>query len=320
MVTGLPNRNRFLETIEVEVFAQRPFTIIIISINGFSDLNDTLGSQVGDAFLQSASIRLAHKITSDTFISRTKKNEFTVLIRNSIHINDAVNFAESINKIFADYFTVSTHILTLSASIGISISPTHGTDAEELLARADLALHLAKSNKAKNIQIYDHSMSAEVNARRALRDELLSGYRNGELVLYYQPQVHFRTGRIFGVEALLRWAHPQRGLLPPGKFLPELEQSALAVEVGWWILDEACKTAALIKEEFSSEVKMGVNLFAAQLSAPILCEKVQESLARHGLEAGLLELEVTETIALEQIRLTPGHIRPPRNSVCTLRA
>ncbi len=298
VLTGLPNRNRFLEILAIEIVAQRPITIVILSIDSFTDVNDTLGHPMGDALLQSVAIRLSHRLAQGAQLARFGSNEFAVLLRHVGEPEAALKAAGVVGQSFAKPYTVSAHLLDLTASMGVAVSPTHGTDAEELVASADLALHRAKSSRTKKLRIYDHSMRSEATARRALRDELLSAYRNGDLVLYYQPQVHFVTGQIFGVEALLRWNHPQRGLLQPGKFLPALEQSVLAIEVGWWILDEACKAATLMNAVSPFPVKMGVNLFAAQLSSPILCNKVRDSLTRNGLPASLLELEVTETIAL----------------------
>ena len=148
------------------------------------------------------------------------------------------------------------------------------------------------------MRIYDPAMRSELAARRALRDELRHGLRSGQLALHYQPQVHMESGRIFGLEALIRWQHPQRGLLLPGAFLPALERSALALEIGWGTLDEACREAAALKAKGHGDIKMGVNLFPAQLRAPNLCRKVADALERHRLDPSLLELEVTETIAL----------------------
>ena len=298
LLTGLHNRSRFVEILKIEMAAGRPATVFIVDIDGFQDVNDTHGHVVGDSILQSVAVRLPHRLPAGAEVARFGGDEFAVLLPNLGDRAAATAVAEGIREAFAMPFEVGGQILDLSASIGVAVSPLDGDDADELVASADLALVQAKSGGGRALRMYDRAMRNEANARRALRDELLRALRSRELVLYYQPQVHIASGIIFGVEALIRWQHPQRGLLLPGAFLPALEQSSLALEIGWWTLDEACRVAALMNAASPHAIKMGVNLFPAQLHAPHLSAKVSEALQKHGLAAGLLELEVTETIAL----------------------
>ncbi|MDH4439323.1 MAG: GGDEF domain-containing phosphodiesterase, partial [Rhizobium sp.] len=188
--------------------------------------------------------------------------------------------------------------LELGASLGIAMGPLHGTDADELLASADFALYCAKAAGGRSYRFFDASMRSESQAKRDMRDDLRRAMRQGELELYYQPQVELASRRIVGFEALIRWNHPLHGLLLPGRFLPSLEQSSLATEIGWWTLDEACRMAALLNADRQAPCKVAVNLFALQFRAPNLRDRVIEAVERHGIPPGCLELEVTEEVTL----------------------
>jgi len=189
-------------------------------------------------------------------------------------------------------------VFQLAVSIGFALAPDHGEDAEELLASADFALYRAKPAGGSTMLMFDPEMRSDSLARRATQDELLRALQNGELVLHYQPQVSLDTGQVFGMEALIRCQHPERGLLFPGAFLAALESSSLALPVGWWVLDEACRQAAAWQAKGLPPIKVSVNLFAAQYRAGTLVQHVVDALAAHRLHPSALGLELTETIAL----------------------
>ncbi len=297
-LTGLPNRHRFIDLIKSELEAERPVTVVMLDLDGFKDVNDTHGHSVGDSLLQAIAVRLPYLLRGDAHVARFGGDEFAVLLPNVGDPIVAQSEANAILEAFEASFDVGGHVLDLGVSIGFAISPAHGNDQEELIACADYALYKAKAAGGRASRMFDHTMKSETLARRILRDELLHALRSGQLELYYQPQINLDSGRVFGVEALIRWNNPVRGLLLPGAFLPALDQSALALEIGWWTLDQACFQAARLSALGHCDIKVGVNLFPAQLRAPNLCHKVASSIQRHQINAGALELEVTETIAL----------------------
>lgn len=296
-LTGLHNRGRFLELLN-EAVPHLSAIVLMIDIDGFQDVNDAHGHTTGDSLLQSIAVRLRRRLPDAAEVARFGNDEFAVFLPNIGEQNNLEELAGLVIAAFSTPFEVNEQLLDVSVSLGGTISPRDGKDADELLAGADLALTKAKSRGGRSFQAYEPSLRSEAGARRAMRDELRMALRSRQLVLHYQPQIDIETGTIFGVEALIRWQHPEKGLLQPGTFLPALEQSALALDIGWWTLDEACRTASLINARSLRPIKMGVNLFPAQLRAPYLGRKVSEALERHQLEASLLEIEITETIAL----------------------
>ncbi|QFY62777.1 EAL domain-containing protein (plasmid) [Rhizobium grahamii] len=296
-LTGLHNRGRFVDFLK-ETVPHRSALVLMIDIDGFQDVNDTHGHATGDSLLQSIAVRLRHRLPPAAQVARFGNDEFAVFVQNTSEQKAVEELAGIVMTAFSMPFEVNDQLLDVSVSIGGATYPRDGDDADELLASADLALTKAKSLGGRSFQVYEPALRSEAGARRAMRDELRLALRAGQLVLHYQPQVDIETGTIFGVEALIRWQHPEKGLLLPSAFLPALEQSALALEIGWWTLDEACGTAAMMNTLSTQPIKMGVNLFPAQLRAPYLGRKVSEALEKHRLEATLLEIEVTETIAL----------------------
>ncbi|WP_200847908.1 bifunctional diguanylate cyclase/phosphodiesterase [Rhizobium sp. 18055] len=296
-LTGLHNRGRFVEFLKESV-PHRSSMVLMIDIDGFQDFNDSHGHTTGDSLLQSIAIRLRHRLPTAAQVARFGNDEFAVFVQNTCEQKAVEELVGIVMAAFSMPFEVNEQLLDVSVSVGGAIYPRDGNDADELLASADLALTKAKSMGGRSFQVYEPAMRSEAGARRAMRDELRLALRAGQLALHYQPQVNIETGTIFGIEALIRWQHPEKGLLLPGAFLPALEQSALTLEIGWWTLDEACRTTSLINSLSRQPIKMGVNLFPAQLRAPYLGRKVSEALEKYRLEANLLEIEVTETIAL----------------------
>ncbi|WP_234894730.1 EAL domain-containing protein [Agrobacterium vitis] len=296
-LTGLSNRHRF-STLLSECFASgSSASVILLDLDGFKEVNDTHGHLVGDCLLQAIGVRLPYLLGRNAEVARIGGDEFAVLLRGASDLLETHAQAQAILEAFRKPFDVGGHVLELGTSIGIALAPAHGNDAEELIASADFALYRAKAEGGNVIRIYDATMRSETAARRALRDELLRALRCGELELFYQPQVDLLDRRIVGLEALLRWNHPQRGLLFPGAFLPALDQSALALEIGWWTLDQAAARAGTLQAA-GHDIKVSVNLFPGQLRAPNLIHKVANALQRHSLKPERFELEVTETIAL----------------------
>ena len=297
-LTGLPNRLQFEMQLQDALDAGEPTGLMLLDINGFRKVNDTLGHSTGDSLLQALAVRLPATLDANAIVCRLASNDFGVLLRNIDAPGAVAAAAESLLGTFERPFAIGDHLLKLGASIGGAVAPQDGSDAEELLASADLALHRAQLSGSSH-QMFEPSMRNSVAARRALQDELLRAIDANEFVLHYQPQVCLETGKVLGAEALLRWNHPQRGLLEPVEFLATLESHAGALTVGNWILDEACRQAAQWRARDLAPVTMAVNLFSAQVDAGNLAETVMATLDRHGLSANALELEITEKIALD---------------------
>ncbi len=296
-LTGLSNRHRFSTILTECVATGSAASIILLDLDGFKEVNDTHGHLVGDSLLQAVGVRLPYLLGRNAEIARIGGDEFAVLLPGVNDPLEAHAQAQAILEAFRKPFDVGGHVLEIGTSIGIALAPIHGEDTEELIASADFALYRAKTGGGNIIRLYDASMRSETAARRELRDELFRALRGGELELFYQPQVDLMDKQTVGLEALLRWHHPQRGLLAPGAFLPALEQSALALEIGWWTLDQAAARAAALQAQ-GYDIKVSVNLFPGQMRAPNLVHKVANALQRHSLKPDRLELEVTETIAL----------------------
>ncbi|WP_276120888.1 putative bifunctional diguanylate cyclase/phosphodiesterase [Pararhizobium qamdonense] len=297
-LTGLSNRHRFENLLQEELSENKTATVALIDLDGFKDVNDSLGHAVGDALLQAVAVRLPSVLSADVTVARFGGDEFAILLPGNLQPDEAMTAIGAVLSGFEAPFDVGGHVFQLAATIGVALAPLHGTDAEELLASADFALYRAKKAGGSKMLMFEPDMRNDSLARRATQDELLRALKNSELVLYYQPQVSLDDGHILGVEALIRWQHPQHGLLYPGDFLPALESSALALPVGWWVLREACRQAAQWRASGLPPIKVSVNLFAAQYRASTLVQHVTSALSDHNLPPSALGLEVTETIAL----------------------
>lgn len=296
-LTGLHNRHQFMTLVEERLAEDKMASVILIDLDGFKEVNDTHGHGVGDSLLQAVGVRLPYLLQSDAAVARLGGDEFAVLLPGMADPLQTGAEASRILEAFAKPFRLGSLVLDLGASLGIAIAPNHGRDPDELVASADFALYRAKDSGGRCYRLFDHSMRSEAQARRAIRDELRRGLRDGELAMFYQPQVRLSTREVTGFEALIRWNHPERGLLTPAAFLPALEQSALALEIGWWTLDEACAAIARLNRG-GGRFTMAVNLFPTQFRALNLSERVSDALAVHGVEPSCLELEVTEEVTL----------------------
>jgi diguanylate cyclase (GGDEF)-like protein/PAS domain S-box-containing protein len=297
-LTGLPNRIRLYERLGAMLAAGEPVAVLLLAIDGLKKINDNLGHMTGDSLLQALAVRLPSALDADAFLARLGGDEFAVLLPGVADPQHALAAAAAVADAFDAAFNIGDHLLKLGVGIGVALGPGHGEDPEELMASADLALTQANRDANADFRMFEPAMRSAVAASRALKDQLLHAVEAGELVLYYQPQVDLRSGAIFGAEALLRWNHPRRGLLLPNKFLAVLESHSLALRVGCWILDEACRQAARWRAAGRPEFRVSVNLFAAQIDGG-LADTVMETLRRHRLPPQAIEIEVTETIMLD---------------------
>lgn len=298
-LTGLANRARFYKCVEETLVNLKPLSVFMIDLDGFKDVNDTLGHTLGDAILRCIATRLKELVGEDGLPCRIGGDEFAVLLPELTDEKAATQLAESILACIAQPITVDGHLVRVAASCGLAFAPAHAQEAVELVSDADLALFQAKRSGRGNVLTFTPALRAAATARRMYGLELHRAVDKGEFLLFYQPQIHLKTGQITGAEALLRWNHPERGLLSPAAFLPALEAGPLAATVGSWIIDEACAQTAYWRRNGAPEFRIGVNLCSAQFRVGNLVDEVLAALDRHGLPPWALELEVTENIVLD---------------------
>lgn len=298
-LTGLANRARFYKSVEETLHNLSPAVVFMIDLDGFKDINDTLGHTLGDKILCKVAERLRSVGSEKGLVSRIGGDEFALLLPNLTSENLALQIAADVLAAISQPINVDGHIVRVDASCGLAFAPTQAQEAVELVSNADLALFKAKNAGRGHYFLFTPSLRMEAMARRLYGLELHRAVDQGEFLLFYQPQIHLLSGKVTGAEALIRWNHPERGLLCPSAFLPSLEASPLAASVGSWIIDEASLQAAYWRRHGAPEFRIGINLFSAQFRVGDLEDEIMTALDRHGLPPWALELEVTENIVLD---------------------
>ncbi|HEV3500527.1 MAG TPA: EAL domain-containing protein [Bradyrhizobium sp.] len=310
-LTGLPNRVSLHKDIEALLKERpgdpsHPITVAALDLDGFKDVNDTLGHPVGDRLLREVAQRLT-SASGGPRVYRLGEDAFVLVLENCGDPLVATGVVKTVQERLTGQFDLDGHGVLITASAGLAIAPDHGSNVDDLLANAELALYDAKAAGARSIRLYVPTLRARAKHRRELDTELRRACANQEFVMYFQPQVRSSDGAVIGAEALLRWRHPERGILAPGAFIDALCDSAVAIETGRWILTTACKAAAAWRAKGLPPVRMGVNLFPAQFRNGSLLQDVEHALSESGLPPEALELEITENIALgrEEGTLSP---------------
>lgn len=298
-LTGLANRGKFYRSVEEALIKPSPTAVLMIDLDGFKDVNDTLGHVLGDAILREVASRLRELAGPNDLIARIGGDEFGVMFANLGDAQVAMQLADAMITAIATPITVDNQEVRVAASCGVAIAPAQAQEALELVSDADLALFKAKSIGRGRLSLFTPALRMEAQARRRYGLELHRAVSQGEFLLFYQPQVNLATGAITGAESLIRWKHPERGLLAPAAFLQALERGTLAATVGSWILNEACAQAAYWRRNGAANFRIGVNLCGAQFRVGDLASEVIETLKRHGLPPEALEVEVTENIVLD---------------------
>lgn len=282
-LTELPNRTVLRDRLSEITAAARPIAVMMLDLDGFKEINDSHGHTTGDAILREVAARLLRCLRPTDMVSRLGGDEFVMLLPDLGDPLRATTVAEAVISAIATPVEYENQTLRLSASVGIALSPAHGGTADELLSCADLALYQAKDDGRDCYRLFTPVMRQEAQRIRTCRDELGRALERGEFVLHYQPQVRLSSGALVGAEALIRWQHPERGLLAPGAFLDVLDGSRYASAVGDWVLDTACAQAARWREAGAPEFRVGVNLCSAQVQRGDLAEKVAATLSATGL-------------------------------------
>jgi diguanylate cyclase (GGDEF)-like protein/PAS domain S-box-containing protein len=302
-LTGLINRYNLENRLgQVLLSAQRDrlcTAVLFIDMDRFKTINDTLGHHVGDQLLIEVARRLRDAVRESDIVARLGGDEFVVVLTALNGEMDAAPVADKILRALSDPYAIEGAVLHSSPSIGIAIAPNDGQDGASLMKNADTAMYHAKAHGRNNAQFFTAAMNAAASERLALENDLRQAMQEGLLSLHYQPQVRAADGCCFGVEALARWRHATRGDVSPLQFIPIAEESGLIDILGTWVLDESCRQLSAWRRAGIGGLRMAVNLSAHQLRAKNLVRRVADALERHGLAGGDLELEITESAAME---------------------
>ena len=301
-LTGLPNRTLLQDRLTKALAGARrqkqKVALLFLDLDRFKDINDSLGHSVGDLLLKELAERLKRWAREQETVARLSGDEFVLMLTHLKDVPDAAVAAERLMDAITAEFVVQGHTLNVSCSVGISIFPEHGTDAETLIKNADAAMYSAKDNGRNNFRFFTADMNAQVVERLTLESSLRLALDRKQLFLVYQPQMDISSGRITGLEALLRWQHPELGLVPPDKFIRVAENSGLILPIGEWVLRTACSQARKWQEEGLPAVIMAVNVSAVQFRQEGFCDLIERVLHETGLAPPHLQLELTESLLL----------------------
>ena len=270
------------------------FALLYIDIDEFKGINDSLGHPVGDELLKIVASRLKSCIGEKDLVARLGGDEFAVIRANVSDAAGVVEFVRRLHEAIRQPCQCLGHQLSTDASIGIALAPRDGTELDELIKNADLAMYGAKANGRRTHRFFEPAMDASAKARMVMHQDLRQALVEGGFEIHYQPVVDLRSGEVTGCEALLRWRHPERGMISPAEFIPVAEDTGLIVELGEWVLRTACAEAV----GWPKRVRLAVNVSPVQLKSPTLALKVASALAASGLPASRLELEITEAVLI----------------------
>ena len=307
-LTGLPNRVLFMERLthaltKVKEGEGYTFGVLFLDLDRFKVVNDSLGHQIGDQLLVAAARRLESCLRPGDLVARLGGDEFAIVVEHVRHVSDAIQAAERIREHLATPFNLSGHEVFISASIGIALNQTASEQPDELLRNADTAMYRAKDQGRGCFELFDKGMHARNAALSQLETGLRRALAHNEFRVHYQPIISLETWRISGFEALVRWEHPEHGYVSPLKFIPVAEETGLIIQLGEWVLREACQQLKLWQEQFPSDppLSMSVNLSGKQLSQPDLIDRISQILSETGIEASTLKIEITESAIIENI-------------------
>jgi diguanylate cyclase (GGDEF)-like protein/PAS domain S-box-containing protein len=313
LVTNLPNRlllnDRITQAIAMARRQNRPIAVLFLDLDRFKYINDSLGHVTGDKLLQSVSRRLLTSVRASDTVSRQGGDEFVILLSEITHPEHAATSAKKILLSLTAPHSIGGQDLNIDGSIGISVYPEDGDDAETLIKNADTAMYHAKESGRNNFQFFKAEMNLKAVERQSLEGSLRRALEREEFLLHYQPKVNLDTGQITGVEALIRWQQPERGLVPPSQFVPIAEDCGLIIQIGRWVLHEACRQARAWQDAGLPLLPLAINVSAVEFRDHGFVEGVRAILAETGLEARYLELELTERVLMEHAESTAFVLR-----------
>lgn len=319
-LTGLANRTLFMDRLNHEIASadrnNTVFALLFLDLDQFKRINDTYGHNIGDLLLKNVSNTLQKEIRasdtatrpadmdSDTMIARFGGDEFIILLSGiDAPENAAIVARRIISKIPASY-SLQGHQISVTTSIGISVFPTDGTEAETLLKHADTAMYHAKDSGRNNYQFFTESLNVAVTERFSIEKDLKQAIENQEFILYYQPKIELSSRKIVGAEALIRWLHPQKGMIAPDKFIPVAEDTGIVIDINKWVIQEACKQSKKWQRTDSDPVKISVNLSGYQLANQNIIQVIKDALQESDLSAKNLEIEITENVLMQDTKDT----------------
>jgi diguanylate cyclase (GGDEF)-like protein len=311
-LTALPNRVLFQDRLEQALAqserVQNMTAVMFLDVDNFKRINDTFGHYMGDQLLKGIANRLSNTLRKSDSVTRQSVedvfarmggDEFTVLLSEIKNTTDAAKVAQRILNILSQPFILGDHELFVSTSIGIAVYPHDGKDTDDLLKNADAAMYYAKEKGKNNYQYYKKSMNASALDRLTLENDLRKALEQEEFTLFYQPRLHIKTGEVVGMEALIRWNHPERGLVSPGEFIPLAEETGLILLMDEWVLKTACKQNKSWQEAGYPPKYISVNLSGQQFKHESLIRTMSKTLTASGLDPQYLELEITESAIMK---------------------
>lgn len=305
LLTGLPNRALFIDRLDQALLhaarTGEQLAVLFIDLDDFKLINDTHGHSVGDQLLQMAAHRLAEQTRADDTLARLGGDEFTLFLHNLQSIDNALLVAGKHLKSLLEPYSIEGNTLYISASIGVALFPDHGATSELLLKHADTAMYLAKEKGKNHVELFNNGLHQQVSERLNLANDLRGALQHGELELYFQPRVCLHDKSWVGAEALLRWHHPELGMVPPDKFIPLAEETGLILPIGEWVIGEACRQLSRWQAEGGPISRLSVNVSPLQLQRQDLAATIQGALRFNRLNPVCFEVEITESALMRDM-------------------
>jgi diguanylate cyclase (GGDEF)-like protein/PAS domain S-box-containing protein len=306
LLTNLPNRALLRDRLSLAITQakreEEMLAVMFLDLDRFKNINDSLGHVIGDELLQQVSTRLKSCIREGDTLARFGGDEFTLLLPKIVRGNEDVSkIAEKINEVLKEPFMIDDNELYVSASIGISIFPRDGTNMDSLIKHADIAMYHVKDTGKNNYRFYSTDMTTPYFQNLSLETGIRKALDNDEFHLMYQPQINIKTGEIVGVEALLRWNHPEHGPITPAEFIPFAEETGMIVEIGHWVLRNACSELKRWRDAGLPEIRMSINMSARQLAEKSVVKHIASLLKDYGLPGHCLEIEITENTIMSDM-------------------
>lgn len=313
-LTDIPNRILFRDRLEHAIrLAERDnafFTLMFIDLNGFKQVNDTFGHDAGDAVIRICAERLSNCMRRSDSVARMGGDEFTLLLQNIENNTDVAHIAQKVIDSISLPSQISGYEVVVGCSIGIASYPQAGRDADTLLKNADLAMYKAKQNDGSSYCFFTDAMNQDVRRQLRLESDLRKALKKEQFFLEYQPRIDINTGRIVALESMLRWDHPERGILSANEFVAIAEDTGLITAIGYWAIRQACTDLKKLHAVFGEELVMSINLSVRQFKDDRLVQEIATIFTDTGIQAGDIELELTETSFMENIDLVSLCMRP----------
>ncbi|MDQ2078384.1 bifunctional diguanylate cyclase/phosphodiesterase [Marinimicrobium sp. ABcell2] len=313
-LTDIPNRILFRDRLEHAIrLADRDntsFTLMFIDLNGFKQVNDSFGHDIGDEVIRMCADRLKECMRRSDSVARMGGDEFTLLLENTDSSTDVAHVAEKIIARVGDVYQVGGYELTIGCSVGIAVYPQAGRDAEVLLKNADMAMYQAKQREESSFRFFTEAMNQQVHRQLRLESDLRTALNHDQLTLVYQPRIDIHSGTVIAVEALLRWRHPERGLLDASEFIGVAEDTGLITAMGYWAIAQACEDLVKIRQACRMDLLMSVNMSVRQFNDDQLVQNTARIFANTGVRGDDIEFELSETSFMENVDLVSLCMRP----------